>query len=85
MTVMVERIEFFRAATEGRVHVSARFEGIEGLPPLYQRRVALCGRRGRAGVLDSVGSFNDRELCARCWQATPADDRPLLFEHPQDA
>lgn len=84
MTVLVERVEFHRVSTGGVVHVLDRYEPVEGLPPLYARQVARCGRFGRPGVHDLVGRFPDRELCARCWQHTPAERRSELFTHPQD-
>ena len=83
MTVLSTGVEFMRPAAAGRVHVHDRIEPAPGLPGLFQRQVALCGRRGRPGVYETVIEFDDRDLCARCWQATPADDRSSLFDHPQ--
>jgi len=84
VTTLVERVEFFRTAVTGVVHVRARYQRVEGLP-MWRRSVARCGRRGRVNISgDGVLRFDDIELCARCWQATPASDRPDLFQHPQE-
>ena len=77
-------IEFMRPAVGGRVHVVHGVEHIPGIPGLFQRHVARCGRRGRSGILDTVRTFNDLDLCARCWQRTPAEHRPSLFFHPEE-
>lgn len=81
--LLVERVEFFRPSPEGRVHVLARHEHVVGIPLLYYRQIAACGRQGRPGIIETTSTFDDRELCARCWQATPADRRSDLFAHPQ--
>lgn len=81
---LVERVEFFRVAKCGVVHVRARYQRVAG-HPFWRRSVARCGRQGRVNFDgDGLHRFDDVELCARCWQATEASDRPDLFQHPQD-
>jgi len=84
VTTLVERVEFFRVAVGGVVHVRARYQRVEGLP-MWRRSVARCGRFGRVNISgDGLHRFDDIELCSRCWQATPHDERPDLFQHPQE-
>lgn len=77
-------VEFLRLAPDGIVHVLDDYEFVEGIPRPFMRPVAVCGRRGRASIVEyPVAAFNDTDLCARCWMATPADRRGHLFQHPQ--
>lgn len=44
---------------------------------------ALCGKVGAPGGLFGVGGdFDDADLCHRCYDLTPEDQRDALFDRP---
>ena len=80
--MIVEAVEFIRTGVGGLVHV---LEGYDHHPHHGRafQQVARCGRRARPLIFANVTTFEDTDLCPRCWQLTPPEHRPTLFAHPQ--
>ena len=77
--MIVEAVEFVRHAVGGFVHVLDHYLADEE----STRQVARCGRTGRPNVYSNVATFDDSELCPRCWLLTAPDRRQALFTHRQ--
>ena len=81
--MIVEAVEFVRHAVGGFVHVLDHYL-VEDAEEGSTRQVALCGRTGRPDVYSNVATFDDSELCPRCWRLTAPEQRRALFTHPQE-